>query len=72
MSLYIGYMVHRLCSPKWRLRLKLVKVMQMVAFLFCEVREAKPIIRCTDYRSRPSHADQLHVDLWIRGQQHCL
>ncbi len=28
---------------------------------------SKAIIRCTDHRSRPSHADQLHVDLWIRG-----
>ncbi len=26
------------------------------------------LIHCTDYTSRPSHADQLHVDLWIRGQ----
>jgi len=25
------------------------------------------LIRCTDFISRPSHADQLHVDLWIRG-----
>jgi hypothetical protein len=24
-------------------------------------------IRCTDFASRPSHADQLHVDLWIHG-----
>jgi asparagine synthase (glutamine-hydrolysing) len=30
--------------------------------------KSKVIIRCTDPRSRPSHADQLHVDLWIRGQ----
>lgn len=30
--------------------------------------QSKAIIRCTDFRSRPSHADQLHVDLWIRGQ----
>jgi heparinase II/III-like protein len=30
-------------------------------------RDSKAIIRCTDHRSRPSHADQLHVDLWIRG-----
>ena len=29
---------------------------------------SKAVIRCTDHRSRPSHADQLHVDLWIRGQ----
>jgi hypothetical protein len=29
---------------------------------------SKAIIRCTDFRSRPSHADQLHVDLWIHGQ----
>jgi len=26
------------------------------------------LIRCTDFTARPSHADQLHVDLWIRGQ----
>jgi hypothetical protein len=26
------------------------------------------LIRCTDFTSRPSHADQLHVDLWIHGQ----
>ena len=25
------------------------------------------LIRCTDFTSRPSHADQLHVDLWILG-----
>jgi asparagine synthase (glutamine-hydrolysing) len=30
--------------------------------------QSKAILRCTDYRARPSHADQLHVDLWIRGQ----
>ena len=30
--------------------------------------QSKAVIRCTDFRSRPSHADQLHVDLWIRGQ----
>ena len=29
---------------------------------------SKAVIRCTDYRSRPSHADQLHVDLWIHGR----
>jgi asparagine synthase (glutamine-hydrolysing) len=28
---------------------------------------SKALIRCTDFTSRPSHADQLHVDLWIRG-----
>jgi len=30
--------------------------------------DSKAIIRCTDFRARPSHADQLHVDLWIHGQ----
>lgn len=25
------------------------------------------LLHCTDYTSRPSHADQLHVDLWIHG-----
>ena len=29
--------------------------------------DSKAIIRCTDFRARPSHADQLHVDLWIHG-----
>lgn len=28
---------------------------------------SKAIIRCTDFKERPSHADQLHVDLWWRG-----
>ena len=26
------------------------------------------VIRCADLTSRPSHADQLHMDLWIRGR----
>jgi asparagine synthase (glutamine-hydrolysing) len=29
---------------------------------------SKAVIRCTDFRARPSHADQLHVDLWWRGE----
>lgn len=29
---------------------------------------SKAILRCTNFRSRPSHADQLHVDLWLHGQ----
>jgi len=28
---------------------------------------SKAILRCTDFRARPSHADQLHMDLWIHG-----
>ncbi|MFN8433371.1 MAG: alginate lyase family protein [Anaerolineales bacterium] len=28
-------------------------------------KNSKAVIRCTDFRSRPSHADQLHMDLWI-------
>jgi asparagine synthase (glutamine-hydrolysing) len=28
---------------------------------------SKTILRCTDFRSRPSHADQLHVDLWLHN-----
>jgi asparagine synthase (glutamine-hydrolysing) len=30
---------------------------------------SKAVIRCTDFQSRPSHADQLHVDLWM-GAHH--
>jgi asparagine synthase (glutamine-hydrolysing) len=33
--------------------------------------QSKAIIRCTDWQvadARPSHADQLHLDLWFRGQ----
>jgi len=29
--------------------------------------DSKAVIRCADYRERPSHADQLHMDLWMRG-----
>jgi asparagine synthase (glutamine-hydrolysing) len=29
---------------------------------------SKAVIRCTNFTSRPSHADQLHVDLWIHGR----
>ena len=29
---------------------------------------SRALIRCTGFRARPSHADQLHVDLWIHGQ----
>jgi asparagine synthase (glutamine-hydrolysing) len=29
--------------------------------------DSHALIRCTDFTSRPSHADQLHVDLWIHG-----
>jgi asparagine synthase (glutamine-hydrolysing) len=25
------------------------------------------LLRCTDFTSRPSHADQLHMDIWIHG-----
>lgn len=28
---------------------------------------SRAVLRCTAFRSRPSHADQLHLDLWIRG-----
>ncbi len=28
---------------------------------------SKAVIRCTDFQERPSHADQLHLDLWWRG-----
>ena len=31
-------------------------------------KNSKAILRCTDFRARPSHADQLHMDLWIHGQ----
>ena len=29
---------------------------------------SKAIIRCTDFKSRPSHADQMHLDLWLGNQ----
>ncbi len=30
--------------------------------------DSKVVIRCTDFRARPSHADQLHVDVWLHGK----
>lgn len=29
--------------------------------------QSKAVLRCTQYRERPSHADQLHLDLWWHG-----
>ena len=29
---------------------------------------SKAVLRCTDYKERPSQADQLHVDLWWHGE----
>lgn len=31
--------------------------------------KSKVLIRCTKFRERPSHADQLHADIWINGNQ---
>lgn len=31
-------------------------------------RQTKAVIRCVNFQARPSHADQLHVDLWWRGK----
>ena len=31
-------------------------------------RQSQAFIRCVDFRARPSHADQLHIDLWWRGR----
>lgn len=31
--------------------------------------KSKVLIRCTNFRERPSHADQLHADIWIHGNQ---
>ena len=31
--------------------------------------DSQAIIRCTDFRARPSHADQLHMDLWLHGRE---
>lgn len=30
--------------------------------------QSKAVIRCTDHQARPSHADQLHVDLWFQDK----
>lgn len=29
--------------------------------------KSKVVLRCTDFHARPSHADQLHMDLWWNG-----
>jgi len=31
-------------------------------------QNSKAIIRCTTFESRPSHADQLHVELWLHSR----
>ena len=30
--------------------------------------KSRAVIRCARFRSRPAHADQLHVDVWWRGE----
>ncbi len=30
--------------------------------------ESRAVVRCVQFRERPAHADQLHVDLWWRGE----
>ncbi len=30
---------------------------------------SRALLHCTDFTSRPSHADQLHMDLWIHNQE---
>lgn len=35
-------------------------------------RQGFAYMRCTTFRHRPGHADQLHVDLWWRGQNMAL
>ncbi len=32
-------------------------------------RDSQAVIRCTLFQARPSHADQLHVDLWLHGRE---
>ncbi len=54
--------------PGRRARMRAKLVSRMAAPTSSAAPIAKPSLRCTDPRSRPSHADQLHVDLWIRGQ----
>jgi asparagine synthase (glutamine-hydrolysing) len=37
--------------------------------IFClRNTNSKAVIRCIDYKERPSQADQLHVDLWWHGE----
>ena len=33
---------------------------------------SKVVLRCTDFRGRPSHADQLHMDFWWQWSQYRL
>ncbi|MBN1440191.1 MAG: alginate lyase family protein [Anaerolineales bacterium] len=37
-------------------------------FYVLEGVESQAVIRCVRFRSRPAHADQLHLDLWWRGE----
>jgi hypothetical protein len=33
-----------------------------------EGKESRAVIRCARFHERPAHADQMHVDLWWRGE----
>ena len=37
-------------------------------FLVLEGPESRALLRCARFRDRPAHADQLHLDVWWRGE----
>ncbi len=34
----------------------------------CRTNESFTFVRCGNHKDRPSHADNLHVDIWVKGQ----
>ncbi|EIA10233.1 hypothetical protein HJ01_00328 [Flavobacterium frigoris PS1] len=37
-------------------------------YYICRTNESFTFVRCGNHKDRPSHADNLHVDVWVKGQ----
>ncbi|WP_338409724.1 alginate lyase family protein, partial [uncultured Flavobacterium sp.] len=37
-------------------------------YFICRTKESFTFIRCGNHKDRPSHADNLHLDVWIKGE----
>jgi hypothetical protein len=66
------YWVQSKANPKYSLK-PLTKFFGVLSFknggyYSCRTRESFTFVRCGNHKDRPSHADNLHMDVWVKGQ----
>lgn len=64
--------VQNIAKPKQKLN-PLVKIFGTLSFqnggyYLCRTSNSFTFIRCGNHKDRPSHADNLHIDVWVNGQ----